>query len=136
MIVFDVGTRQINVDRLNYELQQQFPNAVASWDEARGLVYVERAPYTGATQAIIDAHDPHQPGPYEQALALESALEATRSAAKAAAAGVPDWATFTEQEAIDYIDANVADLESAKAVMKRMARMVVNLRDAVWPDLG
>jgi len=52
------------------------------------------------------------------------------------AGDIPGWATWTETEALDYIEANVTDLASAKTVLKAMARMVVALRDKTFPRLG
>ncbi len=44
---------------------------------------------------------------------------------------LPGWATWTAEEAMAWVDANVTDLASAKVVLKALARMVVYLRDAV-----
>ncbi len=42
---------------------------------------------------------------------------------------MPGWASWTAQEANDWIEVNVVDLASAKTVLKSIARMVVHLRD-------
>lgn len=42
---------------------------------------------------------------------------------------------LTPQRAVDYIETNVKDLASAKAVIKIMARMLIAMRDEVWPEL-
>lgn len=44
---------------------------------------------------------------------------------------LPGWATWTGQEAADWIDANVVDLASAKTALTRMAQAIVYLRDVV-----
>ena len=42
----------------------------------------------------------------------------------------------TAAQAVEYINSSVTDLASAKAVLRLMARLIVALRDATWPDLG
>lgn len=42
---------------------------------------------------------------------------------------------LTPQQAVDYIEANVTTLATAKTVLKIMARMLIALRDKVMPDL-
>jgi len=42
---------------------------------------------------------------------------------------IPGWATWTAQEAVDYIDTEVVNLATAKKVLKNMARMICYLRD-------
>ena len=42
---------------------------------------------------------------------------------------LPGWASWTAQEADDWIVANVTDLASAVTVLRAMARMIVHLRD-------
>jgi hypothetical protein len=41
---------------------------------------------------------------------------------------LPGWATWTADQAADYIEANVVDLATAKEVLKKMAMMLVYLR--------
>ena len=43
--------------------------------------------------------------------------------------GLPGWATWTAQEAEDWIEANVVDLASAKVALQAMARAIVFLRN-------
>jgi len=45
--------------------------------------------------------------------------------------GLPGWATWTADQAAQWIEDNVTDLATAKATLKRMARAVVHLRDVV-----
>lgn len=42
-----------------------------------------------------------------------------------------NWATWSAIEAITWINANVTDLASAKQVLKRLAELVIYLRDIV-----
>lgn len=51
------------------------------------------------------------------------------------AANIPAWATWTETQAQDWIDSNVTDLPTAVVALKAMARLIVALRDATWPNL-
>ena len=42
---------------------------------------------------------------------------------------LPGWSTWTAQEASDWIDANVIDLDSAKLALSNMAKAIVYLRN-------
>jgi hypothetical protein len=44
---------------------------------------------------------------------------------------LPGWATWTGQEAADWIDENVIDLPSARLALTRMAQAIIYLRDVV-----
>ena len=48
-----------------------------------------------------------------------------------AIAEVPGWCDWTVEQAEAYIEKNVSDLASAKTVMKKMAEMMILLRDGV-----
>lgn len=52
-----------------------------------------------------------------------------RKDAKSGMSNLPGWATWTAAEMADWIDANVTDLASAKACLKKMARAICYLRD-------
>lgn len=43
--------------------------------------------------------------------------------------------TVTPQQAVNYIEANVTNLATAKEVLKIMARMLIAIRDRVFPEL-
>lgn len=58
-----------------------------------------------------------------------------KAAAKGEAALAEQLKTVTAQGAVDYIETQVTNLASAKAVMKIMARMLIAMRDEVWPEL-
>lgn len=74
-------------------------------------------------EAIKAAHDPTD---YEAIV---------KAGADAQAANIPGWASWTEQETLDWIEANVTDLASAKQALKAMSRMIVALRNKTWPEL-
>ena len=50
---------------------------------------------------------------------------------KKAVAKIPGWCEWTAEQAEAYIEKNVTDLASAKTVMKKMAQMLILLRDGV-----
>jgi len=67
--------------------------------------------------------------------ANEAASLARFSSARGEAALASQLRTLTPQQAVDYIETNVTNLASAKAVLKIMARILIAMRDQVWPDL-
>lgn len=73
----------------------------------------------------------------QEALAnLEAAHQQRQTSAKTSARNIPNWATWDEPTTVNWITTNVTDLASAKTVLLAMARLLVALRDAQWPDLG
>jgi len=48
---------------------------------------------------------------------------------------IPGWASWTEAQAVAWIEANVTDLASAKAALTAMARLLVALRNKQFPEL-
>lgn len=73
--------------------------------------------------AIIAVHDPID------------YVALVQAGAESQAEAIPGWATWTEAEALDYINTNVVDLPSALIVLRAMARMLVALRNNTWPRL-
>ena len=61
--------------------------------------------------------------------------EARQEQADTDAANIPGWASWTEEQVLDWIDDNVTDLASAKTALTAMARMLVALRNKTWPGL-
>jgi hypothetical protein len=76
-------------------------------------------------EAILAAHDPNTLLKVDQ----------VQADAKGQATAIPNWAIWTEQQAVDWISANVTDLASARQVLLAMVRMLVALRNQTWPDL-
>ena len=64
-----------------------------------------------------------------------SRITARQEGSKENARAIPGWASFDDLQAVDYITNNVNDLDSAKAVLIKMARMIVALRDNAFPDI-
>jgi hypothetical protein len=55
--------------------------------------------------------------------------------ARSEAALTTQLRTLTPQQAVNYIETNVTNLATAKDVLKIMARMLIAMRDKVFPDL-
>ena len=81
---------------------------------------------------------------------VPSATELRYSSAKVTAKAIPNWATWTQAEWQTYFSANLSDAEAdlvtsiaiARIMIKRqntvinaMAKMLMAIRDQVWPDL-
>ena len=80
-------------------------------------------------QVVIDAHDPDALSVGEQRQANWEEDEVIAKTAKQNFRNMPQWATMTPQEADQYIANNVTDLASAKIVLRKMAIMLMHLRD-------
>ena len=124
----------INTSLLMQELAQALPARTVSLAVREGVVSVRvdddaTDADINSIYAIVEAHDPAE-------LTALQAAEAIATTAPDRARNVPGWAAWGEQQAIDYIDANVTDLASAKTVLVGMARLLVALRDAQWPTLS
>ncbi|MBW2307485.1 MAG: hypothetical protein JRG73_11175 [Deltaproteobacteria bacterium] len=74
-------------------------------------------------RAALDSHDP------DAALAEWNAKQNRRAAAEPSIRNIPGWASWTAQEAEDYIEADITDLAGARQVLKAMAKMICYLRD-------
>lgn len=79
------------------------------------------------------AHNPLDMTPAQQSAAAEQAV---LTSAKATIATVPGWASWTNEQAQTWIDANVTDLPSAIVALKKMAQMIILIRDHIRPDLN
>jgi len=79
--------------------------------------------YISAIISIVDSHDA------DAALAAWNAKQTRIANAANEIRNIPGWARWTAAEADAWLEANVLSLESAKTVMKTMARMICYLRD-------
>ena len=106
----------------------------------------DRSSYTFAEMMITDDATKTIVTPTEQEMddafirwqatqVLESNVNNIRSGAKAEVEADAQFKAWTGDDAALWIDSNVTDLESAKTVLKKMARMVIALRNERWPDL-
>jgi hypothetical protein len=48
---------------------------------------------------------------------------------------VTELKSLTTAQAVDYIETKVTNLASAKAVLKIMARMLIAMRNEIWPNI-
>lgn len=69
-------------------------------------------------------------------LSLTDPVRARREGAREEARLAEALRTCTPQQAVDYIEANVTNLASAKAALKLMVRVLVAMRDEVWPEMA
>lgn len=129
----------INVNKLHREL-------IAAGLLVIGVAETGRIDWEGTptqeqlnlAQQILANHDPYDP------------TEDIKIAAETRASNIPAWALWTEEEALAWHNTNITvplnastTLAQAKAVLQVMEqenrallRMVVALRDFVWPNLG
>ena len=92
----------------------------------RAIVDADAPPDVDATiAALAAAHDP-------TVLTRGQQAQAHAATARQRVEAVPGWASWRDEEAVDFINANVTDLASAKRVLVAMARVIVALRDATW----
>ena len=132
-----ISKKAYNLLKLDADLRATLANKIAGVSASGDRVTVHfLTPPTedeiAQARAIVEAHDPT--AKTAEQLAAERTA-AVRAAADSQAAAVPGWATWTEQQAVDYINTNVTDLAKAKTVLVAMARMMVALRNAQWPGL-
>lgn len=115
----------INVEKLHKEIENAgIP--ISGCDE-KGVVW----DVDGTTEiqdqpevaAVIATHDPRD------------YVKERQDSAEGDIKRIPNWATWTEAEALAYIDANVVDLASAIGVLKVFARMLVALRNETFPGI-
>lgn len=113
----------VNIELLHYELEQAgLPVSSVNSDERIDYSRELTAGEQTTADAVIAAHDPDGLLPQEED-------EITAREAKQSFRNMPGWATMTPQEADQYIDDNVNDLASAKVVLRKMAKMLMCLRD-------
>ena len=94
------------------------------WD-VDGVTEIQNLP---EVQTVLRVHTPDK-------TQAEMAALARKENAKQEAGLASQLKSLTPQEAVDYIETNVTNLASAKAVMKIMARMLIALQDAQFPEL-
>jgi hypothetical protein len=84
-------------------------------------------------RSIVAEHDPTQLSNAE----LQAEAEGERVArALDAARAIPGWATFSEAEAVEWIDTHITDLPTAKQALRAYAQLLIAIRDRLWPALG
>lgn len=85
-----------------------------------------------AARTIVTAHDASQQS--ENQL-----IDEVAESAKTATQAIPNWAGWTETQVLDWMTTNMAsELSSTpntETAIRSMARLLVALRNQVWPDL-
>ncbi len=122
-----------NVSALDRAMRARFGERISGISVVGDVLMVHvLEPQDGDEDAAADvlaAHDPAEQTPEQ------GAREVAQDAPERARA-IPGWATWDEAQAVAYIENNVKDMDSARAVLIDMARLLVALRDAQWPGLG
>lgn len=67
--------------------------------------------------------------------AIELAEQSRKDDARGEAALATQFKSLTPAQAVTYIENNVTNLATAKDVLKIMARILIAMRDEIWPDL-
>ena len=65
---------------------------------------------------------------------VTDSLDTVRETAKVDAGLASQLKSVTPEQAVIYIENNVTDLASAKAVLKIMVRMLIAMRNNIWAD--
>ena len=76
---------------------------------------------------VLDSHNAAE-------LSTAQVIANVSDSAKSEAATIPGWATWTAQQATDWLTTNIADAETRTALIA-MAQMLIALRNQRWPDL-
>jgi hypothetical protein len=68
-------------------------------------------------------------------LQLTDVIAYRKANARAEAKLATELKSLTPAQAVAYIETNVTNLASAKTVLKIMARILIAMRDEIWPEL-
>jgi hypothetical protein len=149
---FSRDANTINTEALDAYLTDTYPAFYASLSTGPYGVIIHTtqdltANQIAVLQQIIDDHDSAVLSAAQQQAAHDAAVKA---GAITQASAIPSFAHWTEQDGLDWIDANigngeiaaVANLADAKALMTKQAvafralwRLAVALRNETWPNL-
>lgn len=102
-------------------------SVVETYAADNGISYV-KVGSTLSDSAINAAINPHS-------TTAEIASETRKTNAIIEAGLAAEFKSITAAQAVAYIDNNVTTLATAKTVLKIMARLIVAMRDELWPDL-
>lgn len=112
-------------------------------------------PQKNAAQSVITSFDVNAND------LIQTGIETRKSAARLSAKNIPNWATWTEAQALAWIQTNienplaapipanpmsvqqiravlvslVAVLNTIRLMLIAMAKLIIALRDEIWPDL-
>jgi hypothetical protein len=115
----------INPSKLHRELERaglpvESVAASGRIDYSRALVEHEKA----LAENICGAHDPRDYVAERQANAMKEAAD------------IPGWSGWTSAQAVSWIENNVHDLDSVRQALKAMARLLIAMRNELYPDLA
>jgi hypothetical protein len=133
----------VNIESLMKSVRDVYPEASQGDNGFRvhNIAPENETAVSAALDVIIAAHNTNTLTTEQQALAVQAN-------AKTQAAAIPNWATWTEAQALAWHDTNitnaipVANLAAANVVLDKLAtenralvRMVIALRNKLYPDL-
>jgi len=106
---------------------RRVPSIIAQWDDGSAMGISGYDPDT-PVEELLDRAPPVDP--------VWDIGEGADTQAK----NIPGWASWTETEVLDWITANAASeiqaiAPNTYAMLRRMARMIVALRNKTWPQM-
>jgi len=107
------------VDGIQFSLEAPLPDNWDDLDRSEKIAWGKSAIADHLTQFNYTAPEPLFPD------------RAAPDAAREQFENLPGWATWTGQEAAQWVEDNVTDLASAKIALKAMGRAIMYLRDIV-----
>lgn len=132
-----INVERINAPALDQELRTALPTKCRGLSFHGGVLRVHLTADAGSADQttvaqIVAAHDPDVLTTAQQ---TEQAAASVKAAAKTQAQNVPNWARWDEATTITWLQTHVTDLASAKTALINLTRMVIALRNEIWPDL-
>jgi hypothetical protein len=122
-ITFD---KPVNIQKLIKELAQA--GFLQTSSRPGEFIVVEDTNNTTMVMAIYAAHDPNP-------TAAELAAIDRKIGAIAEARLATELKSLTPAQAVAYIETHVTTLATAKTVLKIMVRILIAMRDEIWPNL-
>jgi len=120
-MIIRIGT--FHLETIIRALKQEDQTCGIRQDERSITIYAYDLKKKSIIEDILDSHNA------DIALVEWNAKQNRRANAEPSIRNIPGWATWTAQEAEDWIEVNVTDLASAKQVLKALAKMICYLRD-------
>lgn len=134
---------ELLADELYAALGLQGTELRVETSSTHAYVTVPDAIQDSAVQAVVNAHDPEAESQAER-------VNRVHMASQTQAQNIPNWASWTETDVLAWFEANVdslldlnppsqaqvlAAVRQMRTAQKAMARMIVALRNAQWPQL-
>ena len=118
-----IRTGKFHWDTIIAQLKSEDATCIVDQDGSRLIVRNENDNKKVTLESILDSHDA------AAALTAWNARKQRQNDASPAIRNMPNWGTWTPQEAEAWIELNVNSLASAKSVLKKLAVAVCYLRD-------